>query len=336
MFPVCVCVSGYGVFGWRVEKMEAVQLDSTQLGVFYTGDAYIILNKHRGGADLHMWMGEESSRDEQCACAMLVTQLDQFLGGDAVQYRQEQGEETDEFMQLFPNGVSYKRGGVESGFRKVEAERVQVRHLYQVKGKKNIRVREVELNWRSFNTGDCFILDLGQTIVSWSGRNSSVFERQKVHQIAALIRDTERNGKAQICDVTQGEEPPEMIQALGPVPAIKDSSEEDSKADRTNSASLYKVSDAVGRVCVTRVADKAPFHQKLLQRDDCFILDNGSNNKIFIWKGIGANEERKRAALKLADEFIVRMSYCKIQTQVELLHQGRESVLFKHFFYSWT
>ncbi|KAG7314984.1 hypothetical protein KOW79_022287 [Hemibagrus wyckioides] len=94
--------------GWRVEKMEAVQLDTGQLGVFYTGDSYIILNKHREGAELHMWIGEESSRDEQCACAMLATQLDQFLGGDAIQHRQEQGHETEDFLKLFPNGVSYK------------------------------------------------------------------------------------------------------------------------------------------------------------------------------------------------------------------------------------
>lgn len=58
MFPVCVF--GDGVFGWRVEKMEAVQLDSRQLGVFYTGDSYIILNKHDEGAELHMWIGEKS------------------------------------------------------------------------------------------------------------------------------------------------------------------------------------------------------------------------------------------------------------------------------------
>lgn len=37
--------------------------------------------------------------------------------------------------------------------------------LYQVKGKKNIRASERGLGWASFNTGDCFILDLGQ--VGW-------------------------------------------------------------------------------------------------------------------------------------------------------------------------
>ncbi|XP_046695608.1 capping protein (actin filament), gelsolin-like a isoform X1 [Silurus meridionalis] len=241
MFPVSVCVFGDGVYGWRVEKMEAVQMDSRHLGVFYTGDSYIIVNKHSEGVELHMWMGEESSRDEQCTCAMLATQLLQFLRRDAVQHRQEQGHETDDFMKLFPNGVSYKRGGVESGFRRVQPECVSVRCLYQVKGRRNICVREVEPNWRSFNTGDCFILDLGQLIISWSGCKSSVFERQKVHQIAALIRDTERKGKAHINDVTQGEEPLEMVQVLGPIPVIKDSFEEDADADRTNSASLFKV-----------------------------------------------------------------------------------------------
>lgn len=37
-----------------------------------------------------------------------------------------------------------------------------VHKLYQVKGKKNIRASERDLSWASFNTGDCFILDLGE------------------------------------------------------------------------------------------------------------------------------------------------------------------------------
>lgn len=52
--------------------------------------------------------GEKSSRDEQVACAMLATQLDNFLGGDPIQHRHVQGFETPEFMELFPRGVSYK------------------------------------------------------------------------------------------------------------------------------------------------------------------------------------------------------------------------------------
>ncbi|XP_072541236.1 macrophage-capping protein-like [Salminus brasiliensis] len=328
-------VRAIGVFGWRVEKMKAVQLELCQLGVFYSGDAYIILSNHAHGAHLHMWMGEQSSADEQCACAMLATQLDHFLGGEPVQHRETQGHESAEFMELFPNGVSYKEGGVESGFRKAQGGSVPVQRLYEIKGKKNIRVKEVELSWRSFTRGDCFILDLGQTIVSWSGSKANVFERQKVQEISALIRDSDRNGKSEIQHLREGEETLEMIQVLGPVPAIRDDSEEDNEADRSNSASLYKVSDATGCMTLTLLCDKAPFDRTLLDRDDCFILDNGSNSKIFIWKGSGANAEEKRVALKVADEFIQRMNYCR-NIQVEILPQGRESILFKQFFKNWS
>ncbi|GAA6077915.1 capping protein (actin filament), gelsolin-like a isoform X1, partial [Tachysurus ichikawai] len=122
---------------------------------------------------------------------------------------------------------------------------------------------------------------------------------------------------------------------LGTIPTIKDSFEDDGEADRTNTTSIYKVSDASGCMSITQLCEKAPFDQKLLHRDDCFILDNGANGKIFIWKGGGANVEKKRVALQLADEFIVRMGYCRTTTQVEIFPQGRESVLFKQFFKSW-
>ncbi|GAA6069350.1 capping protein (actin filament), gelsolin-like b, partial [Tachysurus ichikawai] len=35
---------------------------------------------------------------------------------------------------------------------------------------------------------------------------------------------------------------------------------------------------------LTKVSEKNPFAKDLLVRDDCFILDNGANGKIFVWK----------------------------------------------------
>lgn len=53
---------------------------------------------------------------------------------------------------------------MESAFHKTSpgATPAAIKKLYQVKGKKNIRATEQALSWDSFNTGDCFILDLGQ------------------------------------------------------------------------------------------------------------------------------------------------------------------------------
>ncbi|KAM9424603.1 capping protein (actin filament), gelsolin-like b [Pholidichthys leucotaenia] len=326
-----------GLRVWRVEKMKAVPLDPSEVGAFYNGDSYLVLqNRGEEGTDLHMWIGEKSSRDEQVACAMLAIQLDGFLDGEPVQHRHVQGCESETFMNLFPRGVSYKEGGVESGFRRPQGCG-KVQRLYQIKGKRNIRAKEVELSWKSFNKGDCFILDLGETIVSWIGSQANIFEKQKVREIASLIRDTERHGKAHIVDSAEGEEPEEMLKVLGPMPALAESTpEEDSKADASNSASLYKVSDATGSMKMTKVSEKSPFAKELLVRDDCFILDNGANGKILVWKGNGANAEEKKMALQMADNFIEQMNYERRRTQVEILPQGKETIIFKQFFKNWN
>lgn len=104
------------------------------------------------------------------------------------------------------------------------------------------------------------------------------------------------------------------------------------------------MSNATGQMTLTKLCDKGPFSQELLEKDDCFILDNGSNGKIYVWKGDcvylfkfvclvnqtfsfivfllwyignGANAEEKTVALKVADEFITEMNYPKLRTQVQ-------------------
>lgn len=50
-----------------------------------------------------------------------------------------------------------------------------------------------------------------QTVVSWIGSQANIFEKQKVREIASLIRDTDRHGKARIVDTCEGDEPEEML-----------------------------------------------------------------------------------------------------------------------------
>ena len=50
-----------------------------------------------------------------------------------------------------------------------------------------------------------------QTILSWIGSKANIFEKQMVREIASLIRDTDRHGKARIVDINEGEETPEML-----------------------------------------------------------------------------------------------------------------------------
>ncbi|NXX21065.1 CAPG protein, partial [Podargus strigoides] len=377
-----------GLHVWRVEKLRPVEVPETLWGVFFSGDAYLVLhNGPEERAHLHLWMGEplgeraggpgggggggcsalgattgrDSSRDEQGACALLSTQLNALLGERPVTHREVQGNESDVFMEYFPRGVTYQEGGVDSAFKPTRpgASAGAVRKLYQVKGKKRVRASERALGWASFNTGDCFILDLGQTLFVWCGARSNVLERSRAQELAAAIRDGERGGKARLEIVADGEEPPEMLQVLGPKPALQEGSpEEDAVADQRNAGTA--VSDATGRMDLSQVATSSPFSQSLLCSHDCFVLDNGADGKVFVWKGaregsggdVGtggtpsvaltspstghkANEQERQAALKVAEEVIARMGHSP-QTQVEILPEGRETPLFKQFFTSWN
>lgn len=88
-------------------------------------------------------------------------QLDDSLGGGPVQHREVQEHESPLFLSYFKNGVRYLPGGVESGFQEVQINDSGEKRLFHVKGKKNVRVKQVKLHVSAMNKGDCFILDAG-------------------------------------------------------------------------------------------------------------------------------------------------------------------------------
>lgn len=62
-------------------------------------------------------LGQQSSRDEQGACAVLAVHLNTLLGERPVQHREVQGNESDLFMSYFPQGLKYRvRSSSKSSF----------------------------------------------------------------------------------------------------------------------------------------------------------------------------------------------------------------------------
>ncbi|XP_014901317.1 gelsolin-like isoform X1 [Poecilia latipinna] len=330
-----------GLQVWRVENFDLVPVPENLYGGFYTGDAYLILNtiKQRSGNlqyDLHFWLGDFCSQDESGAAAIFTVQMDDFLGGKPIQYREVQGHESKTFLGYFKSGIKYMKGGVASGFKHVVTNEVTVQRVLQVKGRRVVRATEVPVSWDSFNQGDCFILDLGAEIYQWCGSQSNRFEKLKATQVAKGIRDNERSGRARVYVCDEGAEREKMTEVLGPKPDLPPGASDDVKADASNRkrAKLYKVSNASGGMTVTLVAAENPFAQSALESGDCFILDHGSDGKIFIWKGKDANMDERKAALKAADEFIKKMGYPK-HTEVQILPESGETPLFKQFFKNW-
>lgn len=124
--------------------MEPVPVPESLHGSFYCGDAYMVLNTiQRPGRPLqyrlHYWQGavigrilakgserssclccligartgRECSQDEAGAAAILTVQMDDFLRGEPVQYREVQGHESTTFVGYFKSGLKYLVSGAE-------------------------------------------------------------------------------------------------------------------------------------------------------------------------------------------------------------------------------
>ncbi|CAG5861638.1 unnamed protein product [Menidia menidia] len=321
---------------WRVEKMDLKPVPTQLYGDFYTGDAYIVLYTSPAPSyNVHSWIGDEASKDESGAAAIFLTQLDDHLRGAAVQFNEFQNQESVTFLGYFKSGIKYKKGGVASGFQHVVTNDMNVKRLLHVKGRRLVRATEVDMSWRSFNKGDCFIIDLGKDIYHWSGSESNRYERLKTTQVANDIRDNERNGRATVHMIDEGGEPEAVIKELGPIPQLV-AGGCDVAAEKTkeNQASLYLISDAAGSMKTTLVADRNPFNQDMLSQNECYILDNGVDNNIFVWKGRNANTDERKAALAAAKKFIKDHNYSP-KTKVQVIPAESETSLFKQFFLQW-
>uniref|UniRef100_A0A8C7CRF9 Villin-like n=1 Tax=Oncorhynchus kisutch TaxID=8019 RepID=A0A8C7CRF9_ONCKI len=310
--------------------------------MFYSiNDLYTVGFHINNSMDVHYWIGNSSSQDEQGAAAILVTQLDEFLGGSPVQHREVQAAESSKFRSYFRNGLIYKKGGVDSGFRHVESNVYKILRLLHIKGRKHVTATEVEVSWSSFNSGDVFLLDMGKVIVQWNGPQSNRSEKLKAMLLAQDVRDRERGGRAQIGVVEGGDEEdsPELMKimraVLGQRSGKLKEAEPDDTPDRhqqTANIRLYNVSDESGKLVVQEVAMQ-PLTQDLLHSTDCYIVDQGGSS-VLVWKGKEASIEERRSALGRAG-FIKAKNYSS-STNVEVMAEGGESAMFKHLFISWT
>ncbi|KAK3752621.1 hypothetical protein QZH41_018816, partial [Actinostola sp. cb2023] len=322
-------------------KLKVVFQDPKTYGTFYSGDSYICLStkqvESRFEWDIHFWLGKDTSQDEAGICAYKTVELDDHLGGAPVQYREVQDHESRKFLEHYKDGVRYLDGGVESGFRKVQRG-VYEKRLFHIKGKRNVRVSQVELHARSLNKGDVFILDDGLNIYCWNGSDCSRIEKIKGTEVATKIKDEERGGKAAIHIVDENKDnalEDKFFKALGSRCEIATDSGDDLAFEKSSqlSVNLYRVSDASGTLEISLI-DEKPLKRKQLDTNDCFILDCGSSG-VFIWVGKGCTKDEKNGAMKNGMEFIEKKGYPN-WTQVTRVIEGGETPIFKQFFSNWT
>ncbi|XP_059094950.1 gelsolin, cytoplasmic-like isoform X1 [Tigriopus californicus] len=336
---------------WRIEDFEAVPYDKSKYGKFHTGDSYIVLNTFTKGSsrrlhrDIHFWLGLETSQDESGTAAIKSVELDDSLGGMPVQHREVQEHESALFLSYFKaTGIKYLPGGVKTGFTHVDPEDV-VKRLFQVKGKRNIKVKQVPMSPESMNKSDCFILDLGRDhdVLVYMPPGARKMERFKATQTANEIRDEDHAGEGTVEIIDEyGGSRARFFEELGSgsEDELPEAEGDDIEAEKlaNREITLFRVSGTGENIEVVEVSGAPLKHglleQSVLQSEDCFILDTGSTTGIFAWIGKESNKEERVQAMVTAEAFLEKNGLPK-WTRVERIVDGGETAMFKQYFRDW-
>jgi hypothetical protein len=314
---------------WRIENFGVKELQPP-FGQFFEGDSYIILStteEEEGGKkswDLHFWLGGGTSIDERGTAAYKTVELDDLLGGAPIQYRHVQGSEAEAFLDLFGGSIRTLAGGIDSAFNHVEPDTYKPR-LMHIKGKKKVRVQEVAMNSESLNNGDTFVLDNGNELIQWHGKDAGIFEKRKASEIVANIKGERGKAKSRVLDDLEEDE--DFWGALGGLPEALADATPDEEAQKRE-FQLFKVSDADGSMDCDHVAAGSAISKDQLDSGDVFLLD--ASDCIYCWIGSGANEKEKSFAVMSA------VQYCTAQNLGDLaivkIPDGGETAAFNKCF----
>ncbi|KIW05405.1 uncharacterized protein PV09_03918 [Verruconis gallopava] len=321
-----------GLFVWRVEDFQVIPLPGDQHGQFYDGDSYVVLRsaqvRKAGHArlvhEIFFWLGSKTSQDEAGTAAYKAVELDEFLGGAAVQHRELQAHMSDDFVALFPR-IVVRRGGVRSGFRHVEQEKEpkRVTTLLRIfkhpsaKPSDSLMVVEVEPRASSLDEHDVFVLDKGDKIWVWQGRHASPMEKAKAAQVVSdltlakhvdveVVSQAEPRSKIVLDQLRSGENNDDDGDGdgEGEGDAPRRSARPVSAEEAARQPRLLRISDAGGRLALDVVKSGAATLRDL-RSDDVFLFDTGK--VVWVWEGSGASRQEKAMWIEVAQAYIRRL-----------------------------
>jgi len=313
-----------GLEVWRIENFQVVPWPKEMYGEFMTGDSYIVLSTTEDPDsgkllhDIHFWLGKDTTPDEMGFAAYKTVELDDHFEGEPQQHREVQYSESKEFRAFFPN-LSYKKGGIASGFRKASSAIELYEHkMYRVRKSQDedLRLEEVALDRSSLNEGDVFILDAGARIYVWEGGQASPFEKNHANLEAERL-ESERDGRA-LATHDLDDEFWELLGGRGYIKAA-DEVTEATVTPRAQTSRLYQISDADGKLSCCEVG-RGRLLQSMLQSKDVMMLV--AHNELFLWVGNASSTAEARSCYQLAIDFL-KVNQRPMDTPIHLFKEGQ-------------
>lgn len=206
-----------GLMIWEIDNLVPSRLEELLYGKFYEADCYIILRTFENQNqnldwDIFFLIGSRSSVDKKACAAMHAVNLRNFLSAHCRTIREEQGDESEQFLQLFPRGITYIEGGrTASGLFTVEEVEVSTRayRLHELSSRQ-LYMNSVELSVTSLDSRFVYIVDTGYKMFVWYGKASKYTVRQKARLLVEKINKEERKDKTELIFVNQSLEPEEF------------------------------------------------------------------------------------------------------------------------------
>ena len=240
---------------------------------------------------------------------MHAVNLRNLLGATCRTIREEQNDESDEFLDLFGSTLVYIEGArTTSGFYTVE-DIEYITRMYRISGTNRILLEPVPLDHESLNSKYVYLVDGGMHIYLWNGTKSNPITRSKARLFAEKINKHERKFQAELSVLKQDDESPAFRRLLGGPPEEPEPETTPKLPDSITNDDcltiykprLYKVGIGMGYLELPQV--KATSGKYILTRDlldtkGVYILDCYTD--LFVWIGRKATRLVRTAALKLS------------------------------------
>ena len=301
---------------WRIEKFAVVPWPKKMYGTFYNGDSFIILNIAKVNDSLdytaYMWVGKQSTKDETGTAAYKIVELDDFFRGGVDLCYEAQDNESEDFRNLFEE-IIVEEGGIESGFKKIEEEKWDVRLLRVYMDGKATKTQEMPLNLSSLTQEDAFILDTGLELYAWRGEKTKPLLKFKTCTICQKIKDS-RNGRPKYTFYDEGDKGTKAVMTKY---LKNDEVKVKLRARRKPRVTkkMFKLSDADGKLTMTEVK----FGKESLDTNDAFLIDNGK--MIYIWCGKQSSKQEKRLGIPFAQKYKESTTE-KLNCPIALINEG--------------
>nr|CAI5823335.1 unnamed protein product [Callosobruchus analis] len=170
--------------------MNVIALPKDQYGTFINTECYIVyaacqygqscnidtVERETKDASLeyhaHFWLGSETTPDKSGVAAYKTVELDNFIGGSAIQHREAETNESSRFLSYFRKGIRILRNDSGRSFPK----------LYKILRKKTAVLTELSgITWDHFSSSEVLILRTSKIVYIWIGRNAN--ETAKMHAV---------------------------------------------------------------------------------------------------------------------------------------------------------